>query len=265
VSSVFFLFLFHQAVGLLVALGFVTDRAGERFFRTTSGIACLMTTLALGLLVRRYGLDGTPAAALGTRYGLLLALAGLSLALAVVYNRAWALELGGRRPLLLGAAGAGLASVVAGVPERAASLSLASDLSSVVLLGATTGAMILGHYYLVELELPIRALRSLTLLLAVALALRALVVGVALLGPLAAGLEEALRVARGLWSPDGVFVWMRLLFGIAGPAALMGLVWKTVEIRSTQSATGILYVQLFLVLSGELLAKYLRVAAGLPL
>jgi hypothetical protein len=38
-----------------------------------------------------------------------------------------------------------------------------------------------------------------------------------------------------------------------------------VEIRSTQSATGILYVQLFLVMSGELLAKYLRVAAGFPL
>ncbi|HET7294104.1 MAG TPA: hypothetical protein VFM88_16880, partial [Vicinamibacteria bacterium] len=72
-------------------------------------------------------------------------------------------------------------------------------------------------------------------------------------------------VALGLWSPDGVFVWMRVLFGIAGPASLLWFVWKTVEIRSTQSATGILYVQLFLVMSGELLAKYLRVAAGLPL
>jgi hypothetical protein len=90
-------------------------------------------------------------------------------------------------------------------------------------------------------------------------------VGVALMGPVHAGLEDAHRVAVGLWSPDGVFVWMRLLFGIAGPVSLLWFIWKTVEIRSTQSATGILYVQLFLVLSGELLAKYLRVAAGLPL
>jgi hypothetical protein len=58
---------------------------------------------------------------------------------------------------------------------------------------------------------------------------------------------------------------MRILFGIVGPFSLTYFIWKTVEIRSTQSATGILYVQLFLVLAGELLAKYLRVAAGLPL
>jgi protein NrfD len=80
-----------------------------------------------------------------------------------------------------------------------------------------------------------------------------------------AGYDEARLVAAGLWSADGVFVWMRLLFGIAGPLSLLWFTWKTVEIRSTQSATGILYVQLFLVMAGELLAKYLRVAAGFPL
>ena len=70
---------------------------------------------------------------------------------------------------------------------------------------------------------------------------------------------------RGLFSPDGVFVWMRLLFGVAGPLSLVYFIWKTVDIRSTQSATGILYVQLFLILAGELLAKHLRVFSGLPL
>src|SRR6185503_10189809 len=91
------------------------------------------------------------------------------------------------------------------------------------------------------------------------------VLGIALTGPVHAGYEGARLVAAGLWSADGIFVWMRVLFGIAGPFALIWFIWKTVEIRSTQSATGILYVQLFLVMSGELLAKYLRVAAGLPL
>jgi protein NrfD len=102
-------------------------------------------------------------------------------------------------------------------------------------------------------------------LLVVALVLRAIVIGFALAGPVHAGLDDARAVAAGLWSPDGVFVWMRVLFGIAGPFSLIWFIWKTVEIRSTQSATGILYVQLFLVMSGELLAKYLRIAAGLPL
>jgi hypothetical protein len=40
--------------------------------------------------------------------------------------------------------------------------------------------------------------------------------------------------------------------GFAGPALATILAWKTVQIRSTQSATGILYVALALVLFGEL-------------
>jgi len=66
-------------------------------------------------------------------------------------------------------------------------------------------------------------------------------------------------------SVSGVFFWQRVLFGLAGPALLSYLTWETAKIQATQSATGILYVQLFLVLAGELLAKYLRVAAGFPL
>ena len=50
-----------------------------------------------------------------------------------------------------------------------------------------------------------------------------------------------------------------------GPLCLVYFIWRTVEIRSTQSATGILYVELFLVLAGELLAKHLRVFSDLPL
>ena len=121
------------------------------------------------------------------------------------------------------------------------------------------------HKNLVVLDLPITALRRLTVMLVVALALRTIVVAAVMAGPSHAGLEPARSVAAGLWSPDGVFVWMRLLFGIAGPLSLVWFIWKTVEIRSTQSATGILYVQLFLVMAGELLAKYLRMAAGIPL
>jgi protein NrfD len=202
----------------------------------------------------------------GEAYPAVLALAAAALIAMVLYNRAQ--HFGWRsatRPLLgtallLGVAGIGLS---APLPGRA--LFVASDLTSVVLLGAAAGAMILGHWYLVVLDLPISALRRLTVLLAVGLVLRSLVVAIVLLGPAHAGLESLQLVARGLWSPDGIFIWMRLLFGIAGPISLIWFIWKTVEIRSTQSATGILYVQLFLVMSGELLAKYLRVAAGLPL
>jgi protein NrfD len=262
VTGVFFLFLLHFAVGILGSLVVVPDRAGDRFFRLCAGTATTMLTAALWLAYRRYGTRGGGAFGPAS-YSWAIALGLLCLVLVVVFNRAWALGWKAlRRPALLGALGAGAAATLLLAQSP---LVAAADLSSALLLGAAATAMILGHYYLVVLDLPIAALRRLTVLLVVAVFLRVLTVGLVLVGPVHAGYEEARLVASGLWSADGVFVWMRVLFGLAGPISLLWFVWKTVEIRSTQSATGILYVQLFLVLAGELLAKYLRVAAGFPL
>ncbi len=265
-TTVFFLFLLHLSLGLLATLPFVPESAGRKYFKFCSASATFMTTAALWLLARRFGTHGGTGAPAGGAYPWLFVTVGISLVATVLYNRArhfgWMRLLA---PLLGTALAAGVASVLIGAPPDGRALIVATDLTSVLLLGTAAAAMVLGHWYLVVLDLPIAALRRLTVLLIVALILRSIVVGIALSGPVHAGYEDASRVAAGLWSLDGVFVWMRLLFGLAGPLSLIWFIWKTVEIRSTQSATGILYVQLFLVMSGELLAKYLRVAAGLPL
>ena len=264
-TSVFFLFLLHLALGLLAMLPFVPDRAGRSFFKLCSAAAAFMMAAAAWSAYRRFGLDGAEGAPGGTHYPLMLAATTVALVFTVLYNRAH--HFGAQRirgPLLTGALVAGLAAVLLGTPAQPRVLAAVTDLTSILLLGAAAGAMILGHYYLVVLDLPIGALRRLTVLLVVGLVLRAAVVAWALAGT-PAGLEDARLVASGLWSPDGVFVWMRILFGLAGPLSLIWFIWKTVELRSTQSATGILYVQLFLVMAGELLAKYLRVVAGYPL
>jgi hypothetical protein len=255
VTAVFFLFLLHASLGLMAVLPAVPDRAGAKFFKFCAASAAFMTTAGWWLLWRKGGAGAA-----------LLATTGAFLALTVVYNRArhfgWTRAL---QPLLWAALAAGTAAVLAADTAGPRVLLAATDLTSALLLGAAAGAMVLGHWYLVVLDLPITALRRLTILLVVALVLRTIVVAVVLAGPAHPGLLEARTVAAGLWSIDGVFVWMRLLFGIAGPLSLVWFIWKTVEIRSTQSATGILYVQLFLVMAGELLAKYLRIAAGIPL
>ena len=264
-TTVFFLFLTQLAFGLLLTLPLVPESAGTRYFKFCSAAAAFMTAAGLWLLVRRFGWSGSPGAPAGPRYSAVVGCVAVSLLLTILYNRARHFHWGPSLPALLyPALGAStLAVFLLATPERW--LVAFSDLTSALLLGAAAAAMILGHWYLVVLDLPISALRRLTILLIAALVLRSAVVALALAGPFHAGLEDARLVANGLWSPDGVFVWMRLLFGIAGPISLLWFIWKTVEIRSTQSATGILYVELFLVLSGELLAKYLRVAAGLPL
>lgn len=254
-TLVFFLFLLHASLGLMAVLAAVPDRAGAKFFKLCAASAAFMTTAGGWMLWRRGG--GSAA---------LLWCTGAFLVLTVLYNRAWHFDWKrARAPLLWGAIAMGVAAVAMADATGPRALLVATDITSALLMGAAAGAMILGHYYLVVLDLPIAALRRLTVLLVVALGLRTIVVALALAGPLHAGLAEARAVALGLWSLDGVFVWMRLLFGIAGPLSLVWFIWKTVEIRSTQSATGILYVQLFLVMAGELLAKYLRIAAGLPL
>jgi hypothetical protein len=266
VTLVFFLFLTHLGLGLLAMLPFVPERAGRSYFKFCSASAAFTMSAGLGLLLRRYGLAGGADAPAGGAYRALLVAGAVGLVGAVVYNRAWHFSWRAIRPLLLAVSlAAGIATVVLSASPEEPLLSVLADLSSILLLGAATSAMVLGHWYLVVLDLPITALRRLTVLLAAALVLRATIVGLALVVPVHAGLADAQAVAQGMWSPDGVFVWMRLLFGLAGPVSLLWFIWKTVEIRSTQSATGILYVQLFLVLAGELLAKYLRVAAGFPL
>ena len=254
-TGVFFLFFLHASLGLMAALAFVPDRAGVKFFKLCAASAAFMTMAGLWLVVR---VDGALSWLVWTSAAFLL--------LVMLYNRSR--HFGWKRahaPLLYAALACGVAAVVISDGHARRWLLVSTDLTSALLMGAAAGAMILGHYYLVVLDLPIQALRRLTILLIVAIALRTVVVAIVLAGPTHPGLAEARTVAAGLLSIDGVFVWMRLLFGIAGPLSLVWFIWKTVEIRSTQSATGILYVQLFLVLAGELLAKHLRVFSGLPL
>src|SRR5437879_13853950 len=87
----------------------------------------------------------------------------------------------------------------------------------------------------------------------------------------------AVVVAMATWQPGlgpnfrhyitsiaGIFFWQRVLFGLFGPAVLSYLTWETAKIRSTQSATGILYVDFFTVVVGEVLAKYILLATRVP-
>ena len=56
---------------------------------------------------------------------------------------------------------------------------------------------------------------------------------------------------------------MRVLFGLAGALLLGIMAYRTVVIRSTQSATGILYAAVVFVLVGEYAAGHLLVSQGI--
>jgi hypothetical protein len=61
-----------------------------------------------------------------------------------------------------------------------------------------------------------------------------------------------------------VTIWLpvRWALGFAGPLGLGWMAWQTAKIRSTQSATGILYVVVILGFLGELTSQLLVSTTG---
>lgn len=113
--------------------------------------------------------------------------------------------------------------------------------------------MLLGHAYLTASRMTIAPFRRLNLSVAAALLLRT---------ALAAGATIALP--RELWMRDGLFVLTRWLVGLLVPGIFIYMAHDCIKRRSTQSATGILYVAGVLIFVGEIVALYLVRATGLP-
>jgi hypothetical protein len=136
---------------------------------------------------------------------------------------------------------------------------IADDLTSAAVLGFAMTAMLVGHSYLISPGLSIRPLMLQLAAFFVALLLRLIVAGIALWFWTADHSLTNLNDEVVLWLP------VRWLIGIVGPAFFGFLAYRTARIRSTQSATGILYVVVILVFLGELNALLLQKITGLPL
>jgi len=148
--------------------------------------------------------------------------------------------------------------------ESGYGLAVTGAVSSSLLLGAVSVTMILGHWYLVDTSLSIAPLRDGARWVSIAIVAR----WAAVLFALGYGGWEVLRVNRVadfILSTNGLFFMFRALMGLVAPLLLSVLIWQTVKMRSTQSATGLLYVALILVLFGELVSQFLLVRTGFPL
>lgn len=135
-------------------------------------------------------------------------------------------------------------------------------LTSAALLGAAMSAMLMGHAYLIAPGMSMTPLRRLLSALFVAVALRSGLEG--WIGYFWWAERQYGRNWRGDLSTqaslefDGILMLVRLGVGIVGVAFLGWLAWRCTAIRSTQSATGILYVVVILSFFGELLSLLLH-------
>ena len=268
-SAVLFLFLAHLGVGISCTLPCVSRDAGVKFFRFNAGLAAVLIAVALAF---REGFSSGVAAGSSLSGAGVLALACGEAAL-VVYWATVGRMLARIRPMLVAVAvGGGLAAVVAqafaasaGRPLSMRLLTAASFLSSAALLGGACTAMVLGHWYLILPSMQVQHLQSIVKLHIGSMIARIVVVAAAVyVGVSAWPPGFGPGFGRYIMSAAGVFFWQRVLFGLGGPAVLSYLTWETAKIRSTQSATGILYVDFFTVVVGEVLAKYLLLATRVP-
>ena len=128
-----------------------------------------------------------------------------------------------------------------------------ADLTSAAVLGAALTAMLMGHSYLIAPSMSLRPLLVLIAALAVSVAARMAVDG--------ASFFTAGRPIGSLDNEVILLLLVRWAVGFAGVLGLTWMAWQTARIRSTQSATGILYVVVIFCFLGELTSQLL---AGAP-
>ena len=271
-STVLFLFLAHLGIGIAFTLLFVSRDAGIKFFRFNAGLGAILIAIALAF---RYGAPGASASVSpALDRGALLALDAAEAVLVVYWATIGRMFTRVRTAMLAASVAAGIVAVVlqalAVSADRSGvvrALTVASFLTSAAMLGGACTAMILGHWYLVLPSMEVGYLQSIVGMHIVSMAARVVVVAVAVWFAIATfrpDLDAGPSFRHYIFSIDGIFFWQRVLFGLAGPAVLSYLTWETAKIRSTQSATGILYVDFFTVVVGEVLAKYIVLATRVP-
>lgn len=147
------------------------------------------------------------------------------------------------------------------VPALAAALLLAGqhsspwlsvdNLASAAVLGSAMTAMLMGHSYLIAPAMSLTPLYRLLGALGVSLLIRAVLAGVGL------RLWTGQLGSANLDTETGFLLLVRWGLGLVAPLVLGWMAWETARIRSTQSATGILYVVVIVCFLGELTSQLL--------
>jgi hypothetical protein len=234
-------FTVRLAFGLIMALLLTSWRAVPlRFFRIQALV--ILGVLVLAVLAQARAVGPGPS-------GWLVVVGAL---LAYTATVCWGLGLpqaGRAAGILVALATAAWLIEASRAPHASLwALNASSRAASGFLMGATLTAMLLGHSYLIAPSMTIEPLGRAVTLIAVGLVARGLLAGTGV------AVLEAERFASdiGRHPSDAPLLAVRWGVGFAAAAISVYLTRRTVQIRSTQSATGILYITTIFVLLGEL-------------
>lgn len=175
--------------------------------------------------------------------------------------------LGRRRPALAAGAAASIAGLasdallaqVVAPPTWGYPAALFALVAGGLVVGAVSMGMVLGHWYLVTPRLPEAPLREMTAFLLAAMVLDGALAVLALALP-----RDAIPNAVDTPILRNPFFWLRIGGGLAFPMLLAYMAYETSKLRAMQSATGLLYIAMTLVLAGEVLGKGLLFVSAVP-
>ena len=137
-----------------------------------------------------------------------------------------------------------------------------------ILLGSMITAsvffsMILGHWYLNVINLPITLLKRSIVVFSLLLVVRTLwdVIYMSI-----ESVTDSYGISYNLWAFtfefDGFLLAIAMFMGNVVPLILNLFIWKTLKLQATQSATGLIYVSVLSILFGDLLFKYYLLKFG---
>ncbi len=141
---------------------------------------------------------------------------------------------------------------------------LVSLIGGLILSGAFY-AMNLGHWYLNVHGLPLSHLKKATIALGCLLGVRLIWDLVAAVTSRVLFKGELTTIGPFFCHLDGIFLIVAFFFGTLFPLISIYFVWGTLQAKSTQSATGILYVLLSALLIGDIAYKFYLLHYGLAL
>ncbi len=274
-AACFILVFGELAWGGLFALAIPPFFNVERgFYKSSASVylaASLATAIGLGLLALRAGAsDGPGTGSLWTA----AALWTLSSAAVAVYLYTLWTENGllRARSYALGL-GLGLVALIANVmllmphgfgAVAAVAYGLTAIISALV-LGLVSGAMMFGHWYLIDLEMPVDYLRTFVRLLGIALVADLVALGLAIGLPAMLGSVGAAAAVHELFASHLGLLGFRLLLGPVATIVLVWMCWQTLKIPETRAATGLLYIAVMSVLVGEMLGRFILFRTAIPL
>ena len=274
-AACFILVFGELAWGGLFALAIPPFFNVERgFYKSSASLylaASLTTAIGLGLLAIRGG------AAAGPGAGSLWTAATLwilsSVAVAVYLYTLWTED--GRlraRAYVLGL-GLGLIALIVnatllmppGFGVVGAVAYALTAITSALVLGLVSGAMLFGHWYLIDLEMPVDYLRTFIRILGIVLVADLVALGFAIGLPAMFGSVSARAGVSELFASHLGLLAVRLMLGPVATIVLVWMCWQTLKIPQTMAATGLLYIAVMSVLVGEMLGRFILFRTAIPL